>query len=60
MSTSNEELSLNNQEERTDNVLTAKYLGIQVDSNLNRKGHIKPLSSKIGRVIGFLKRAKAF
>ena len=43
---SNEELSLNIQEERIDNVLTAKYLGIQVDSNLNWKGHIKALSSK--------------
>ena len=40
----NEELSLNIQEERIDNVLIAKYLGIQVDRNLNWKGHINALS----------------
>ena len=56
----NEELFLSIQEEQLDNVLTAKYLGIQVDSNLNWKGHIKALSSKISRVIGFLKHAKSF
>ena len=30
----NEELSLNIQEERIDNVLAARYLGMQVDMNL--------------------------
>ena len=56
----NEELSLVIQEERIDNVLAAKYLGIQVDRNLNWKGHIKALSSKVSRAIGFLKHAKSF
>ena len=56
----NEELSLAMQEERIDNVLVAKYLGIQVDRNLNWKGHIKALSSKVSRTIGFLKHAKSF
>ena len=56
----NEELSLNIQEERINNVLIAKYLGIQVDRNLSWKGHIKALSSKISRAIGFLKHAKSF
>ena len=37
----NEELSLNIQKERIDNVLTAKYLGIQVDSNLNWEGQVQ-------------------
>ena len=55
----NEEFSLNIQEERIENVLTAKYLGIQVDSNFNWKGHIKALSSKISRAIGFLKHTKS-
>ena len=56
----NKELSLNIQEERIDNVLNAKYLGIQVDSNLNWKVHIKALSTKISRAIGFLKHSKTF
>ena len=51
-------MSLNIQEEQIDNVLIAKYLGIQVDRNLNWKDHIKALSSKISRAIGFLKHAK--
>ena len=49
----NEELSLVIQEKRIDTVLAAKYLGIQVDRNLNWKGHIKVLSSKVSRAIGF-------
>ena len=56
----NEELSLVIQEERIDTVLAAKYLGIQVDRNLNWKGHIKALCSKVSRAIGFLKHAKSF
>ena len=56
----NEELSLNIQEQQIDDVLIAKYLGIQVDRNLNWKGHIKALLSKISRAIDFLKHAKAF
>ena len=39
----NERLSLSIQDERIDNVLTAKYLGIQVDEDLNWKGNIKAL-----------------
>ena len=31
-----------------------------MDSNLNWKGHVKALSSKISRAIGFLKHAKSF
>ena len=48
------------QEERIDNVQIAKCLGIQVHNNLNWKGHIKTLSTKISRAIGFLKYAKNF
>ena len=55
-----EKLPLNIQDERIDNVLTAKYLGIQVDRNLNWKGHIKALSSKISRALGFLKTCYKF
>ena len=56
----NEELSLKIQEEPIDNVLITKYLGIQVDRNLDWKGRIKALSSKISRAIGLLKHAKRF
>ena len=53
-----EKCSLTIKDEQIDNVLTAKYLGIQVDRNW--KGHIKTLSSKISRAIGFVKHAKSF
>ena len=56
----NEEFSLNIHEERIYDVLTAKYLGIQVDRNFNWKGHIKALSLKISKAICFLKHAKSF
>ena len=56
----NEGLSLKIQEEKIDNVLITNYLGIQVDRDLDWKGHIKALSSKIGRAIGLLKHAKRF
>jgi len=56
----NEELSLKIQEEPIHNVLITKHLGIQVDRNLDWKGHIKALSSKISRAIGLLKHAKRF
>ena len=49
----NEELSLNIQEEPKDNILIIEYLGIQMDRNLDWKGHIKAVSSKISRAIGF-------
>ena len=55
----NEELFLNIQEEPIDNVLITKYLRIQVDRNIDWKRHIKALSSKISRAIGFLKQAKS-
>ena len=53
-------LFLSIQEERIDNVQFTKYLGVQVDNNLNWKGHIKALSTKISRAIVFLKHAKNF
>ena len=56
----NEELSLKIQEEPMDNVLITNYLGIQVDRNLDWKGHITALSSKFSRAIGVLKYGKRF
>ena len=37
-----------------------KYLGVQIDHNLNWKEHIKTISLKISRAIGFIKYAKKF
>ena len=41
-----------------DVVTKTRYLGIQVDNSLDWKEHIKIISSKIPRAIGFLKYAK--
>ena len=60
LSENSKELFLSIQEERIDNVQFTKYLGVQVDNNLNWKGHIKALSIKISRGISFLKHAKNF
>ena len=37
-----------------------KYLGVQIDNSLNWKEHIKTVSTKVSRAIGFLKHAKTF
>ena len=37
-----------------------KYLGVQIDNKLYWKEHIKTVSSKVSRAIGFLKHAKSF
>ena len=37
-----------------------KYLGVQLDSNLDWNQHMKVLCSKVSRAIGFLKYAKKF
>ena len=37
-----------------------KYLGVQIDNSLNWKEHIKTVSTKVSRGIGFLKHAKNF
>ena len=36
-----------------------KYLGVQIDQNLDWKEHIKYVASKVSRAIGFLKHAKS-
>ena len=36
------------------------YLGVQIDKNLEWKGRIKYVSSKVARAIGFLKYTKNF
>ena len=41
-----------------DVVKKTKYLGVQVDNSLDWKEHIKAVSSKVSRAIGFLKHAR--
>ena len=41
-----------------DVVKKIKYLGVQVDNSLDWKEHIKAVSSKVSRAIGFLKYAR--
>ena len=37
-----------------------KYLGVQVDNTLDWREHIKTISSKASRAIGFLKHTRSF
>ena len=37
-----------------------KYFGVVIDNSLNWKEHIKIVSAKISRAIGFLRHAKTF
>ena len=43
-----------------DTVVNTRYLGVNIDSSLDWKEHIKVLSSKVSRAIGFLKHARNF
>ena len=38
----------------------AKYLGVQIDDKLNWKGHIRAVSAKVSRAVGFLKYSKRY
>ena len=41
-------------------VSKAKYLGVQIDDNLNWKEHIRAVSAKVSRAVGFLKYSKRY
>ena len=43
-----------------DTVTNTRYLGVNIDSSLDWKEHIKAISSKVSRAIGFLNHAKGF
>ena len=43
-----------------DTVMNARYLGVNINSSLDWKEHIKIISSKVSRAIGFLKQARDF
>ena len=57
---SNEKLDIKVKDENFMVVEKIKYLGVQIDQNLEWKEHTKHVSSKVARAIGFLKYTKSF
>ena len=53
-------LELNIRESELEVVQKTKYLGVQIDCSLDWKEHIKTVSAKVSRAVGFLKHAKNF
>ena len=56
----NEDLDLKIRDNELEIIQKTKYLGVQIDNSLNWKEHIKIVSTKVSRAIGFLKHAKTF
>ena len=56
----NEDLHLKLRDNELEIIQETKYLGVQIDNSLNWKEHIKTVSTKVSRAIGFPKHAKAF
>ena len=56
----NEDLDLNIRNNELEIIQKTKYFGVQIDNSLNWKEHIKTVSTKVSRAIGFLKHAKTF
>ena len=56
----NEFLKLKIQGVEFEVVQNTKYLDVQVDNTLDWREHIKTISSKVSRAIGFLKHARSF
>ena len=56
----NEDLDLKIRDNELEIIQKTKYLGVQIDKSLNWKVHIKTVSTKVSRAIGFLNNAKTF
>ena len=56
----NEDLDLKIRDNDLKIIQTTKYHGVQIDNSLNCNEHIKTVSTKVSRAIGFLKHAKTF
>ena len=56
----NEALELKIRDNELEVVQKTKYLGVQIDCSLDWKEQIKAVSTKVSRVIGFLRHAKSF
>ena len=50
----NEDLDLKIRDNELEIIQKTKYLGVQIDNSLNWKEHIKTVSTKVSRAIGFL------
>ena len=51
----NENFELKIRDNELEIIQKTKYLGVQIDSSLNWKEHIKTVSAKVSRAIGFFK-----
>ena len=56
----NGDLDLKIRDNELEVIQKTKYLGVQIDNSLNWKEHIKTVSTKVSRAIGFLNLAKTF
>ena len=56
----NENLHLTMRSKELEVIQKNKYLGVVIDNSLNWKEHIKSVSAKVSKAIGFLRHAKAF
>ena len=56
----NDALDLKIRDNDLEIIQKTKCLGVQIDNSLNWKEHIKTVSTKDSRAIGFLKYAKTF
>ena len=56
----NDDLDLKIRDNDFEIIQKTKYLGVPIDNSLNWKDHIKTVSTKVSRAIGFLKHAKTF
>ena len=56
----NEDLKLKIRNKELEVIQKAKYLGVGIDSSLNWKEHIKTVSTKVSKAIGFLRHSKMF
>ena len=56
----NDDLHLTIRNKELEVIQKNKYLGVVIDNSLNGKEHIKTVSAKVSKAIGFLNDAKAF
>ena len=55
-----EDLKLKIRNKELEVIQKTKYLGVTIDNSLNWKEHIKTVSTKVSKAIGFLRPSKTF
>ena len=55
-----EDLKLKIRNKELEVIKQTKYLGMAIDNSLNWKEHIKTVSTKVSKAVGFLRRSKTF